>query len=82
MANGSGGEAVRRDADHALGKAREDAWMADLVSMSEREYFAYIAKRPGMFTGGSASLTRLEAPISGSYRVPSRRGTDHGGWTV
>ena len=45
----------------------------DLIDMSEREYWAFVAKRPGMFIG-RATLTGVEAFLVGYDQHSMRHG--------
>ncbi|MFG1818795.1 hypothetical protein ACGFIF_33875 [Kribbella sp. NPDC049174] len=45
----------------------------DLIDMSEREYWAFVAKRPGMFIGRS-NLSGLEAFLEGYDQHSMRHG--------
>ena len=57
----------------ALLNLGDDDEQMDLVDMSEREYWAFVAKRPGMFVGRS-TLTGLEAFLEGYDQHSMRHG--------
>lgn len=48
--------------------------MRQIIEMSEREYFAYVGKRPGMFVGTASPFHRLTAFLTGYDQHAIRHG--------